>query len=149
MHTRGDSSDIAVGYSRRIIWLIVCLTLPAWFVLGFELLGGSRYGRTPIHLGSWEPLIGLALALVFITPALIALAFVIAFWKRDILRVRRGQLSMAFLLLALSFLISAVSVLATKARANILRAASSSNTSIHDPIDCTGSQLALSGLSTS
>jgi hypothetical protein len=113
MHTRGDSTDTPVGYSRRIIWLIVCLILPAWFVLVFELLGGSRYGRNPIHLGAWEPLIGLALALVFITPALIALGFVIAFWKRDALRIRRGLLSIAFLLLALSFLISVVSVLAT------------------------------------
>src|SRR5216684_392346 len=102
MQTRDDFTDTAIGHRRRIIWLIICLVLPAWFLLAFELLGGSRYGKNPIYLGGWEPLIGLALALVVIAPALVALGFVIliiAFWKRNALRIRRGLLSMLFLLL--------------------------------------------------
>jgi hypothetical protein len=116
MQTRDDCTDTAIGHRRRLIWLIVCLVLPTWFLLVFELFGGSRYGKNPIHLGGWEALIGLAFALVVINPALVALGFVIliiVFWKRNALRIRGGLLSMLLLLLTLSFLIDMFSVLAT------------------------------------
>ncbi len=111
-----DPTETGVRYRRRIIWLIICLVLPTWLLLVFEWLGGSRFGKSPIHLGAWEPLIGIALALVLITPVLVALGFVIlviAFWKRNALRMRRGLLSVLFLLLTFSFLIRMVGVLAT------------------------------------
>jgi len=115
MHTR-DFTDTAIRYRRRIIWLIICLVLPTWLLFAFEWVGGSRFGKEPIQLGVWEPLIGIALALVLATPALIALGFIIfivAFWKRNTLRMRRGLLSTLLLLLTFSFLASMVSFIAT------------------------------------
>lgn len=113
MHTRAHLTDAAVKNRQRITWQIVCVVVPIWLLLAFEWVGGSRYGKNPIQLGVWEPLIGIALALVFAGPALVAVGFIVAFWKRNTLRMRKGLWAALLLLLTFSFLASMVSLLAT------------------------------------
>jgi hypothetical protein len=113
MPTRDHLTDTGIRYRQRITWLIICLVVPTWLLLAFEWVGGSRFGKDPIQLGVWEPLIGIALALVFATPAFVAVGFVVAFWKRNTLRMRRGLLSALLLLLTFSFLASMFSFIAT------------------------------------
>jgi hypothetical protein len=113
MHTREHLTDTALRYRQRITWQIICFVVPIWLLLAFEWVGGSRYGKNPIQLGVWEPLIGMALALVFAAPALVAVGFVVAFWKRNTLRMRKGLWTALLLLLTFSFLASMVSLIAT------------------------------------
>ena len=85
---------------------IICLILPAWLLLAIELLGGSRYGRTPIHLGSLELLRWLAVAAVFITPVFTVVGFGVALLNRGSLRYRKHWFPALLLLLLVSSLIS-------------------------------------------
>src|ERR1700680_2786608 len=113
MHTQDHLTDAAIRHRQKITWQIICLVVPTWLLLAFEWVGGSRFGKNPIELGVWEPLIWIALALVFATPALVAVGFIVAFWKRNTLRMRRGLLSALLLLLICSFLVNMVSCIVT------------------------------------
>jgi hypothetical protein len=111
-----ELGDTAIRSRQRISWLISGLALPTWLLLVFEWVGGSRFGKDPIQLGVWEPLIGIAMALALANPALVAVGsiiLVVAFWKRHTLRMRRGLLSALLLLLIFSFLVSIVNMIAT------------------------------------
>src|SRR5260370_16721540 len=111
-----ELSNTAIRYRQRITWLITCIALPTWLLLVFVWVGGSRFGKDPIQLGVWEPLIGIAMALALANPVLVAVAFIIfvvAFWKRNTLRIRRGLLSALLFLLIVSFLASMVNLIAT------------------------------------
>jgi hypothetical protein len=96
---------------RTSATILGCLVLPVWFVLAVEYLGGSRYGKEPIHLGPLEPLVGIAMALALIGPGLIVLGFFLAFWSNRYFGkwVRLALYSV----LVLSLLASTISCLAT------------------------------------
>jgi hypothetical protein len=97
--------------SRTSATIIACLVLPVWFLLAVEYLGGSRYGKEPIHLGLLEPLVGIAIALALIGPGLIVLGFFLALWSN---RYFSKSVRLAlYSILVLSLLASTVSCLAT------------------------------------
>jgi hypothetical protein len=97
--------------SRTSATIIACLVLPVWFLLAVEYLGGSRYGKEPIHLGLLEPMVGIAMALALIGPGLIVLGFFLALWSN---RYFSKSVRLAlYSVLVLSLLASTVSCLAT------------------------------------
>ncbi len=112
MHMR-DLTDAAIRDRQRITWQIISMVVPTWLLLVFEWAGGSRFGKDPIQLGVWEPLVGIALALVFAAPVLVIVGFIVAFLKQSTLRMRRGLLPTLLLLLIFSLLAGMVSFLAT------------------------------------
>ena len=104
----GDTND-PIRVVRRIVFLIL---LP-WFLLGIELLGGSRYGGTPIHLGPLQSVKWLAVIGVFVTPLFIVFGFSIALMNRSLIRKRQRWFPALLLLLLMSSLITLVNCAVT------------------------------------